>query len=39
VVKLSKPPLAHPVMVTIDPATGMKHAAGDPKAKRHARSY
>ena len=29
-------PIAHPVMIFIDPATGLMHAAGDPKAKRHA---
>jgi gamma-glutamyltranspeptidase/glutathione hydrolase len=29
-------PIAHPVMLWIDPATGMMHAAGDPAAKRHA---
>ncbi len=38
-VKLGKPPFAHPVMVTLDAKTGLKHAAGDPKAKRHARGY
>ncbi|MGQ9574299.1 MAG: gamma-glutamyltransferase family protein [Thermoguttaceae bacterium] len=38
-VKLDKPPFAHPVMVTIDPASGLKQAAGDPKARRHARGY
>jgi gamma-glutamyltranspeptidase/glutathione hydrolase len=38
-VKLGKPPFAHPIMVTIDPKTGTKQAAGDPKAKRHARGY
>ena len=37
VVKVVKPPLAHPVMVTIDPATGRKDAAGDPNSKRYAR--
>ncbi len=29
-------PIAHPVMIYIDPDTGMIYAAGDPKAKRHA---
>jgi len=29
-------PTAHPVMIFIDAATGVMHAAGDPKAKRHA---
>jgi gamma-glutamyltranspeptidase/glutathione hydrolase len=28
--------IAHPVMITIDRTTGVLHAAGDPKAKRHA---
>lgn len=28
--------IAHPVMIAIDRSTGMLHAAGDPKAKRHA---
>ncbi len=38
-VTIAKPPLAHPVMLTIDPSTGRKRAAGDPKANRHARAY
>jgi gamma-glutamyltranspeptidase/glutathione hydrolase len=38
-VTIARPPLAHPVMLVIDPATGRKQAAGDPKAKRHARAY
>jgi len=29
-------PIAHPVMIYLDPETGMIHAAGDPKARRHA---
>ena len=29
-------PIARPVMVYINPQTGMIHAAGDPKASRHA---
>jgi len=29
-------PIAHPVMIYLDPATGTIHAAGDPKADRHA---
>ncbi len=29
-------PIAHPVMIVIDPQTGLMHAAGDPKANRHA---
>lgn len=28
--------IAHPVMIAIDRSTGILHAAGDPKAKRHA---
>ena len=38
-VRIARPPLAHPVMLTIDPKTGMKEAAGDPKARRSARAY
>ena len=38
-VKTARPPLAHPTMLTIDPATGRKQAAGDPKARRNARAY
>ncbi len=37
--KVARPPLAHPVMLTIDAKTGRKQAAGDPKARRHARAY
>ena len=29
-------PIGYPVMLRLNPATGMIHAAGDPKAKRHA---
>lgn len=29
-------PIAHPVMIYIDPETEMIYAAGDPKARRHA---
>jgi gamma-glutamyltranspeptidase/glutathione hydrolase len=29
-------PIAHPVMIYLDPDTGMIYAAGDPKARRHA---
>ncbi len=29
-------PIAHPVMIYVDPNTGMIYAAGDPKARRHA---
>lgn len=35
-VERSSGPIAHPVMLWIDPADGTIHAAGDPKAKRHA---
>jgi len=38
-VRIVRPPLAHPVMLTIDPSTGRKQAAGDPRARRHARAY
>ncbi|MCA9263025.1 MAG: gamma-glutamyltransferase [Planctomycetales bacterium] len=30
------PPLAHPVMLVIEPESGIIHAAGDPAADRHA---
>jgi gamma-glutamyltranspeptidase/glutathione hydrolase len=33
---LTSNPIAHPVMIYVDPDTGMIYAAGDPKAKRHA---
>jgi len=29
-------PVGYPVMILIDPTTGMMYAAGDPKARRHA---
>ncbi len=29
-------PIAYPVVIYVDPQTGMIHAAGDPKARRHA---
>jgi gamma-glutamyltranspeptidase/glutathione hydrolase len=29
-------PIAYPVMIYLDPNTGMIYAAGDPKARRHA---
>jgi len=29
-------PIAHPVMLVIDPNTRLIHAAGDPAARRHA---
>jgi len=38
-VTIGQPPLGHPVMLSIDPQTGQKCAAGDPKAGRHARGY
>lgn len=37
-VELQKPPFGHPEMLTLDPRTGEKQAAGDPKAGRHARA-
>ena len=30
------PPIAHPIMIFIDPKTGLMYTAGDPKANRHA---
>jgi gamma-glutamyltranspeptidase/glutathione hydrolase len=38
-VKVSKGPLWAPVMLRIDPKTGLKEAAGDPRAGRHAGGY
>ena len=38
-VTIAKPPLGHPVMLTIDRRSGQKQAAGDPLARRHARAY
>jgi gamma-glutamyltranspeptidase/glutathione hydrolase len=35
-VDAAKGPIGHPVMLLLDPATGTVHAAGDPKAGRHA---
>ena len=35
-VDIAPSPIAHPVMISIDPKTGLMHAAGDPKARRHA---
>jgi gamma-glutamyltranspeptidase/glutathione hydrolase len=29
-------PIAYPIMIYVEPETGMIHAAGDPKARRHA---
>jgi gamma-glutamyltranspeptidase/glutathione hydrolase len=36
VVKTVAGPVGYPIMLTIDQGTGLIHAAGDPKAKRHA---
>ncbi|MCC7168777.1 MAG: gamma-glutamyltransferase, partial [Rhodospirillales bacterium] len=33
---IASSPIAHPVMIVIDPVTGMMDAAGDPQARRHA---
>jgi gamma-glutamyltranspeptidase / glutathione hydrolase len=38
-VKLEKPPMWHPVVLAIDPASGEINVAGDPKANRHAAAY
>jgi gamma-glutamyltranspeptidase/glutathione hydrolase len=35
-IKTTSRPIAHPVMIYLDPDTGMIYAAGDPKARRHA---
>ncbi len=35
-IKTTSRPIAHPVMIYLDPNTGMIYAAGDPKARRHA---
>jgi gamma-glutamyltranspeptidase/glutathione hydrolase len=35
-IKTTSGPIAHPVMIYLDPNTGMIYAAGDPKARRHA---
>ena len=37
-VEVQRPPFGHPVMLTVDPRTGAKQAAGDPIAGRHARA-
>lgn len=34
-----RPPIAHPCVIRIDPATGRKEAAGDPRARRQAAAY
>ncbi len=38
-IQCGKPPFGSPVMLVVDPVTGRKQAAGDPKAGRHARAY
>jgi len=35
-IKTTSGPIAHPVMIYLDQDTGILHAAGDPKARRHA---
>jgi len=35
-IRTTSGPIAYPVMIYIDPNTGMIYAAGDPEAKRHA---
>jgi len=35
-IKTTARPIAYPVMIYVDPETGIMHAAGDPKARRHA---
>ena len=35
-IKTTGRPIAYPVMIYVDPETGIMHAAGDPKARRHA---
>lgn len=32
-------PSSNPVLLRIDPKTGMLHAAGDPRSRRHAAAY
>jgi gamma-glutamyltranspeptidase len=34
--KTTSGPIAHPVMIYVDPQTAICYAAGDPKARRHA---
>jgi gamma-glutamyltranspeptidase/glutathione hydrolase len=38
-VTVRRPPLWAPTLLRIDPKSGMIHAAGDPKARRHAAAY
>jgi gamma-glutamyltranspeptidase/glutathione hydrolase len=35
-IETTSKPIAYPIMIYAEPGTGMLHAAGDPKAKRHA---
>jgi gamma-glutamyltranspeptidase/glutathione hydrolase len=35
-IETTSKPIAYPVMIYLDPNTGMIYAAGDPKARRHA---
>lgn len=35
-IETTSEPIAYPVMICVDPDTGMIYAAGDPRAKRHA---
>jgi gamma-glutamyltranspeptidase/glutathione hydrolase len=38
-VRVARPPVWHPSVIAIDPATGRFRAAGDPRAGRHAAAY
>lgn len=38
-VQRTKPPQASPCVLALDPLTGMKLGAGDPKARRHSGAY
>ncbi|MFQ5772860.1 MAG: gamma-glutamyltransferase, partial [bacterium] len=38
-VRTTSGPIAHPVMIYVDPNTGMIYAAGDPEARRHAAAF
>jgi gamma-glutamyltranspeptidase/glutathione hydrolase len=38
-VTYSRPPVWWPCLIQLDPTSGRKHAAGDPKARRHAAAY
>jgi hypothetical protein len=35
-IEIASKPIAYPIMIYVDPNTGMIYAAGDPKAGRHA---